>query len=439
VHNERQDLSERLRAGFWFLPVAMCLAAVVLATVTLWVDDHYDGTVDGLLSTGGAIGAQNVLTTVAASMITVGATVLSVTIVAMQLASTQFGPRILTNFVRDRVNQAALGSFVAVFTFAVLVLRRTGNSAASLPRVSVLVALLLTAGAVVMLIVFMHHIATTIQAMNLVGLIARDVGQSMDRLFPEPADSDDVEPATEHPDLDGDGTPVNAVTTGYLQLVDVEDLVELCEQHDLVLRLAVRPGKFVVGHTPVATAWTGDGAADADLSDEVKDELAACFTTGARRTHGQDAEFPVKQLVEVAVRSLSPAINDPITACACTDHLGAALCRLAERRLPPTVLAGADGRARLVHGDPLTFGMMVGVCFDAIRQAADFHVVVYIHLLDALGRLVPCLTDRDQLEPVRRQADLVLERAEQAIPQEADRDVVRRRHEQVLEQIDARA
>jgi len=439
VHNGWQDLHERLRAGFWFLPLGMCLVAVALATLTLWVDDNYDGTLGGLLTTGGAIGAQNVLTTVAASMITVGATVLSVTIVAMQLASTQFGPRILTNFVRDRVNQAALGSFVAVFTFAVLVLRRTGDSAASLPRISVMVALVLTAGAVVMLIVFVHHIATTIQAMNLVGLIARDVGQSMDRIFPEPADFDEVEPARARPDLTGEGAAVNAVTTGYLQLIDLDGLVELCEQHDLVVELGVRPGKFLVGHTPVARAWTGDGSSGADLTDEVKDELAACFTTGPRRTHGQDAEFPVKQLVEVAVRSLSPAINDPITACACTDHLGAALCRLAGRTLPPTVLAGPDGHARVVHGDPLGFGMLVGVCFDAIRQAADHHVVVYIHLLEALERLVPCLTDHDRLEPVRRQADLVLERAEQVIPQEADRDVVRGRHERVLEKVDGRA
>ena len=438
MHNVGQSLSERLRASFWFLPLGMCLVAVVLATLTLSIDDHYDGTLGGLIATAGPTGAQNVLTTVAATMITVGATVLSVTIVAMQLASTQFGPRILTNFVRDRVNQASLGSFVAVFVYSVIVLRRTGDSPDSLPRVSVFVAQLLTAGAVVMLIVFVHHIAKTIQAMNLVGLIARDVGESMDRLFPEPAADDDVEPAEQCPDLEGKGTTVDAVTTGYLQLVDLEDLVELCEEHDLLLRLSVRPGKFLVGHTPVARAWTGDGGSAADLSDEVRDELAGCFTTGPRRTHGQDAEFPVKQLVEVAVRSLSPAINDPITACACTDHLGAALCRLAERRMPPDVLAGPDGRARIVHGDPLTFAMMVGVCFDQIRQAADFHVTVYIHLLEALERAVPCLTEAEQLEPVRRQADLVLERAEQAIAQEADRDAVRRRHARVVELLDER-
>lgn len=431
MHNGRQSLQERVRAGFWFLPLGMCVIALALATLTLWLDDNYDGTLGGLLTTGGPVGAQNVLTTVAASMITVGATVMSVTIVAMQLASTQFGPRILTNFVRDRVNQAALGSFVAVFTFAVMVLRRTGDTVETLPRISVMVALLLTAGAVVMLIVFVHHIATTIQAMNMVGLIARDVGRSMDQLFPEPAESDDAAPAHTRPDLEGEGTRVNAVTTGYVQLIDLDDLVKLCEKHDLVLRLSVRPGKFVVGHTPVASAWTRDGGAPAELSAEVKDELAACFTTGPRRTHDQDAEFPVKQLVEVAVRSLSPAINDPITACACTDHLGAALCRLAERRLPPTVLAGPDGRPRLIHGDPLTFGRMVGVCFDAIRQAADFHVVVYVHLLEALERLGPVCTAADQREAVLREADLVLERAETAVPQEADREVVRRRHARV--------
>lgn len=438
MHTSWQRLDERLRSSFWFFPLCMCLASAATATFTLWLDDNYDGTLGGLLTTGGPIGAQNVLTTVAASMITVGATVTSVTIVAMQLASSQFGPRILTNFVRDRINQASLGSFLAVFVYAVMVLRRTSDSAQDLPRISVMVTIVLTAAAVVMLIVFVHHIATTIQAMNLVGLIARDVGRIMDSLFPDPADSDSVEPAAEEPDLHGEGAEVMAASTGYVQLVDLERLVELGEEHDLVLRFEHRPGKFVVSRTPIARAWTGDGARPADLSDEVKQEIARRFVTGPRRTQDQDAEFPIKQLVEVAVRSLSPAINDPITACACTDHLGAALCRLAERQLPPTVLAGPQGKARLVDGDPLTFAMMVGVCFDSIRQSADYHVVVYLHLLESLGRLVPCCSTDEQLRPVRRQADLVLERAEEAIAQEADREVVRERHAAVMELIDSR-
>jgi uncharacterized membrane protein len=438
VHTWWQTLHERLRAGFWVLPLSMSVAAGVIATFTLWLDDRYDGTLGGLLSAGGPVGAQNVLTTVAASMVTVGATVLSVTVVAMQLASTQFGPRILTNFVRDRVNQAALGSFVAVFVNALLVLRRTNDNPATIPRISLMVTLLLTFGAVAMLVVFVHHIATTIQAMNIVGRISRDVQEVMDRRFPDPHDADEARPAGSDVDLEGRGSPVLALRSGYLQLIDLEKLLGLCEEHDLVLRFAHRPGKFVVDGTPVAHAWSGDGRQPADLDDGLGRELAGAFVTGPRRTHDQDAEFPAKQLVEVAVRSLSPAINDPITACACTDHLGAALCRLAGRREPPTTIAGGDGRPRLVHGDPLTFGMLVGVCFDAIRQSADFHVVVYIHLLESLERLAGCLTREEQAEPVRREADLVLERAEQVVAQEADRDVVRRRHERVLDALDAR-
>ncbi len=438
MHTWWQTLNERLRSGFWVLPLSMSVAAGVIASFTLWIDDNFDGSLGGLLAAGGPIGAQNVLTTVAASMVTVGATVLSVTIVAMQLASTQFGPRILTNFVRDRVNQAALGSFVAVFVNAVLVLRRTNDNPATIPRVSLMVTLLLTAGAVTMLVVFVHHIATSIQAMTIVDRVARDVRRAVDHRFPDPHDADDAHPAAGDVELAGGGAPVLALRSGYLQLVDLEELLERCEQHDLVLHLAHRPGKFVVAETPVAHAWTSDGRAAAELSPRLGRELATAFVTGSRRTHDQDAEFPVKQLVEVAVRSLSPAINDPITACACSDQLGAALCRLATRREPPRVIAGPDGRPRLVHGDPLTFAIMVGVCFDQIRQSADYHVTVYVHLLESLERLAGCLTHDDQAEPVRRQADLVLERAEQVVPQQADRDVVRRRHEQVLAALDAR-
>lgn len=438
MHTWWQTLHERLRSGFWVLPLSMSVAAGVIATLTLWADDGYDGTLGGLLAAGGPIGAQNVLTTVAASMVTVGATVLSVTIVAMQLASTQFGPRILTNFVRDRVNQAALGSFVAVFVNALLVLRRTNDNPETIPRISLMVTLLLTFGAVSMLVVFVHHIATTIQAMTIVGNVASDVQEVMDRRFPDPHDADDAHPTEDDVELTGRGTPVLALGTGYLQLVDLEELVEEAQRHDLLLRLVHRPGKFVVGDTPVAHAWNADGSAAAELSAELGRTLAKAFVTGHRRTHDQDAEFPVKQLVEVAVRSLSPAINDPITACACADQLGAALCRLASRREPPRALAGPDGRTRIVHGDPLTFSMMVGVCFDQIRQSADYHVTVYIHLLESLERLVGCLTRDEQVEPVRRQADLVLERAEQVVAQEADREAVRRRHARVVELLDER-
>lgn len=425
MHTRWDELSERLRSSFWFVPLSMQVVSALLATLTLQIDDRYDGTLGGLLTTAGPIGAQNVLTTVAASMVTVGATVLSITIVVMQLASTQFGPRVLTNFVRDRVNQVALGTFVAVFVYAVLVLRRTGDSPDSLPRISVMVTMLLTATAVVMLIVFMHHIATNIQAMNLVQVVARDVEVKIDSLFPDLEDDiEDARPAAEEPRPEGDGEPVHAGSTGYLQIIDLERLLACAIEHDLVLRIDARPGKFIVSESSVIRVW-----APGRLSDEARDEIVKSFVTGSRRTLQQDVEFPMKQLVEMAVRALSPAINDPITANACVDHLGAALCQVAGRRLPPTVLAGPDGTPRIVLADPLTFERLVGVAFDEIRQAADFHAVVYIHLLESLERAASCCGRAEQLDALRRQGDLVLERAEQAVAQEADRDAVRRRHQ----------
>ncbi|HUF91552.1 MAG TPA: DUF2254 domain-containing protein, partial [Candidatus Limnocylindria bacterium] len=335
-----RNLCERLSTTFWFLPSWMTLAAVGLSFGAIAVDNRVQSKLFGesgywWLYTGGAEGARTLLSTVAGSMITVVGIAFSMTIVSLQLASSQFGPRLLRNFMRDTGNQVVLGTFVATFMYCLLVLRtvrgKDGIVDAFVPNVAVTVGVLLAACSVAVLIYFIHHIAAMIQADNVVAAVSAELDATIERLFPEPVGRPaPTAPSADLPDdFDEQAAPVPAPRTGYLQTVNLDDLMALAREHDLVLRLAHHPGMFMLAGTPVAFAWPR-----ARLDEQVARAAAKAFTIGAQRTPSQDVEFGIWQLVEIAVRALSPGINDPHTAIACVDRLGAALAKIG-RRPPP--------------------------------------------------------------------------------------------------------
>jgi uncharacterized membrane protein len=424
-------LGERTRNSYWFLPTVMLLGAAGFAWVTTNLDEDFDPQklpwIGEFIYSGTTDGAREVLGTIAASMITVAGVVFSITIVSLQLASTQFGPRMLANFMRDRGNQLTLGTFVAAFLYSLLVLRGIrSDKAVDVPHLSVTFAVGLAVAGLAVLIYFIHHIATGIQAPNLVAAIARELRDGVDHLFPDVQESDDVRPASRSAHLPEDfaesATGAAPREAGYIQVVDVVALTKLAREHDLVIRLDRRPGRFVVPQSPFAYA-----APAARVSDDVTAAISAAVVTGARRTSQDDIEFPIRQLVEIAVRALSPAINDPFTASTCVDQVGAGLCLLADRRFPSPSLEDEGGVLRVVHADPITFERLVSAAFEQIRQAASLHTAVYLHLLEALTRLARCVRDPERMEVVRREAGLVREAAEGRVVQAADRKVVEHR------------
>jgi uncharacterized membrane protein len=430
---------DRLRNSYWFVPTLMLLGAAALAWVTTNLDDSFDPEkmrwVGDLIHSGSSDGAREVLGTIAASMITVAGVVFSITIVSLQLASSQFGPRMLANFMRDRGNQITLGTFVAAFLYSLLVLRTIRNDA-TVPHLSVTFAVGLAVAGLVVLIYFIHHISTAIQAPNLIDAIADELRRGVDHLFPDVedvdnADSPEVSPV--FPDgFDERSRPITAPGTGFVQAVDIEDLVKIAADHDLVIRLQTRPGRFVVQRTPFACAYPADR-----VSDEVATAIAECVMPGARRTAQHDIEFPIKQMVEIAVRALSPAINDPVTASTCVDQTGAGLCELAAREFPSPYVLDGQGRLRFVDGDPITWERLVGAGFDQVRQAAAFHTIVYVHMLESLTRIAGCVRHHSRLEPLLREARLVVEAAERHVEAQADRDVIEQRYGALLTAVDS--
>lgn len=423
---------DKLRNSYWFVPTLMLLGAAALAWITTNLDDAYDPEkarwVGDLIDSGSQDGAREVLGTIAASMITVAGVVFSVTIVSLQLASTQFGPRMLANFMRDRGNQITLGTFVAAFLYSLLVLRTidTSTASAKVPHLSVTVAVGLAVAGLSVLIYFIHHISTAIQAPHLIDAIADEMRRGVDHLFPDVEDIDEadtVATADLPVDFDEAARPITAPGTGFVLVVDVEHLVKVAAEHDLVIRLDVRPGRFVVQGTPFASAYPASR-----VTDEVAEAIAKCAATGARRTAQHDIEFPIKQMVEIAVRALSPAINDPFTASTCVDQVSGGLCELGRRSFPAPNVLDSEGHLRFVDGDPLTWERLVGAGFDQVRQAAAFHAQVYVHMLESLTRVAGCVLHSGRLEPLLREGQLIVEAAGRHVEAEADRDVIEQRY-----------
>jgi uncharacterized membrane protein len=411
---------EKLRANLWMLPALLVVAHSGGLALPAWVD------------TGDANAARTILTAIAAAVITVAGVVFSVTIVALTLASTQFGPRILRNFLRDRGTQATLGTFVATFVYSVLVLGSvsTRGSDPFVPHLSTAVALLLVLVDVVVLIYFIHHVTTSIQLNEVVFSIARDLGRAVDTLkgdeAPSPGSGDQVELEELRRRLTRDGVEIPATTSGYLQAIGHDELVAMAAEADAVIELTYRPGHFVtIGH-PLGRVWPGPAAP------AVARLLERAHVTGPHRTLYQDLQFAIDQLVEIAIRALSPAVNDTFTALSCIDWLGDGLARLSGKPLPDGVSRDSSGAIRLLV-PPLGYGQLVNRAFDQIRQAGRGLPAVGIRQLDTLARIAEQTRSDDQRRVIARQAAMLLRQGTDpdAVPEEHDRDDLRRRHDAV--------
>ena len=317
-----QRLAFRLRNSLWFIPGLWVIGAGLLAFVMTWLDTvtpDLDRSLP-LVFCGGPDGARSVLSSIAGSTITVAGVTFSITIVALQLASSQFSPRVLRDFMRDRASQSVLGSFIGAFFYALLVLRSIRSADESgpefVPSLAVTTAIVLAVVAVSMLIYFIHHISTRIQVSSIVAGIASATERAFERQDGAEADggAGGHRPNAELPD--GEARPMAAAHSGYLQLVDRDGLLDLARELDLVLRLEVAPGEWVQRGARVFSVWPA-----ASGSEQLTRRLNGCLTFGPERSLDQDPAFGLRQLVDVAVKALSPGINDPTTAGDCINRV----------------------------------------------------------------------------------------------------------------------
>jgi uncharacterized membrane protein len=347
---ELQAVRERLRQSLWFIPTLFAVGAALLGAVLLAVDRDLAlaGSAAAFAFGGTAEGARSVLSTIAQSMLTFTGLVFTITMLVLQLASSQLSPRVMRTFLRDRANQLVLGLFIATFVYTLVVLREVrtpvDGSEGFVPAVSVWAAFVLLLASVGAFVYYIDHMAHAIRASTVIDNIWTETQAAIDRLYPERLGR--AAPAAEPSfPADDSGPPLPAPVAGVVTGVDEAGLLEAVEQADRRLQLLHRIGDFVPSGAPLARHWGAwdDGALDA---------VRRAIGLGRERTLHQDAAFGFRQLVDVAVRALSTSTNDPTTAVQALDRIHDLLRRLAERQIPSPVRMDEDGVPRLILPRP---------------------------------------------------------------------------------------
>lgn len=398
---ELRRLWMHVQGSYWFIPTVLTLLAIALASITIYLDVQgvsywFRGT--GWLETTGVEGARSLLTVIASSMIAIASTVFAITIAAVAYASGNYGPRLLTNFMNDRGNQVSLGVFIATFVYALLVLRvvdageRVTDPVGFVPQISLFVATVMVFYAVVQLVYFLHHIPASIRINTVLAGIGRSLLEDIGKRFPEGAGSREPQEGTP-------GAPVHPEESGYVEIIDFSTLQEIACDAGALIRLRVRTGDFA--HPGLAVAEVSK----APLDDQLGHKVRSAFAFGSTRTRAQDLEYLIDELVEIAVRALSPGINDPFTAVTCIHWLGAALASLAGRDLhhgPEQDEYDLD-RVRPLADD---FAHFLERSFGAVRKAAASNPIaakIFVEALSHVATSASSLGRRRQVaEEVRR-------------------------------------
>ena len=413
-----RKLASDLGETFWLVPGIIVVLGVIAAFGLVRVDRSGmlpDWLLSGWLYDGGATGARTLLGAVASSTIGVAGTVFSITIAGLSLAAGQMGPRLLRNFTRDRGNQITMGIFLGTFSYALVVLRsvRTRDEGEFVPHLSLSVGILLAFLCVVVLVYFVGHMAGRINVDTVVELVGEDVQRAIRRLAVQ-----EKGPAPPDAAMWRGAAPVMDSRRGYLQQFDADALADWAAAQGAAIRLLVRPGDFIFPGAPIAVISPQTEGADA--------AIRSATALGSERAAADDMEFAVRQLVEVAVRALSPGINDPHTAISVLDRLGAALCDMAPLHLPSGVSV-RDGRAVVVFPG-FNYTGLTDTMFHMIRQNAGRSPAVLIRILEVLTAVVSCEHEAERIGALQRHADLVLGDAERQIATPADLDDIRGRY-----------
>ncbi len=375
-----------MRASYWFLPLVLLVASQVLVFAAGWLDRAYPNAgpvfLPAVFHDTQAEGARALLSLMASSVIGVTGVMFSLTMVAVSFASGNFGPRLVTNFMRDRGNQWSLGLLIATFAFCLQALRivKGPDEPVFVPHLVLAIAMLLTFVSVVVMIYFIHHVPETINVSNITAGLSRRLEAAIAR---EVRATPGPQPAEE---------PIGECLvrlclgqSGYIRTLDADRVEALREQHGWHVRLRAQPGDFVSRNDAVLDIHAG--SADTPPDSRACDALRACFAVGDSRTEDQNPLFLADQLVEIAVRALSPGINDPFTARDCLNRMYAAL------DLALTFDGGLDsrsvgpmGRKRLTVDSLLACTFGAALPYAAQDPMARAHMDDLLHMLSLKAR-----------------------------------------------------
>ncbi|MGD1073326.1 MAG: DUF2254 domain-containing protein [Bryobacteraceae bacterium] len=373
-----------LRGGFLLRPLIIALTLGCAGAVLSWVEESYPALSESVPKTlfpshADPQVAQVILAGIAQSIMTVVSIVFAILLMTLTLASMQFSPRIIVSFSKDRVTQWTLGLFLGTFCYCMAAL----PTARSLPHpfapvFTVFGAMLLALTCVALLLYFIHHISHAISVNHIVDRIAAETEAIIDDVMPLPrrgASLVESVPA----DLNSWDIPVASEASGYIRFIDTRRLVTLARLNQVKVHVVRKVGQFVPEGAPLLMAYRGDR-----LTRESRDEILDAFDLGPSRTLQQDVEFGVLQIVDIALKAISPAVNDPTTAVTCVDQLSRILIRFASRELPASILYDPPDTAR-VSIPWVDFEGLLKSAFHQIRLYSKTDLAVSLRLLRALG------------------------------------------------------
>jgi len=407
-------LSERVRNSLFFVPVACVIFALALAAGMLELDARVNSENAPSLLRFTVDSAREVLATVAGAIITVAAIVFALTGLSVQLASSQFSPRVVRGFLRDRNQQLAIGFMVGTFTYALVILRAVRSPSDDpevVPVLSTGLALGLTVAAVIGIVAFVSRTTHRLQSSELVRSVTDETIEAVVRLFPpggrgEPRALVRAEPR-------GPGRRVRACSAGWITQISPDELLHVLPPGGTA-RVDVEVGQFVHRGRRICTVW-GETADEPNLDRSVN----RAFAVATSRSMQQDVGFGIRQIADIGLRALSPGVNDPTTAHECIVHLGAVSYEFLRRDLPPAEIDG-DGGRRVLLGRGLDYADVVAQAFDEIRQSAASLPSVATALVETLAGVAADLVedgvDPARIEPLARQARLVVAGVRQGRP-----------------------
>ncbi|MBH5323525.1 DUF2254 domain-containing protein [Aurantiacibacter sediminis] len=405
----------RLNANYWFYPALFSIAAACLAFLMVYIDRsgaaQWLNDVDWI-APARPNGAADMLTVMAGSMIGTAATVFSITIAAVAYASGNYGPRLLTNFMEDRGNQISLATFIASFVYALIVLRavRAEDETPALdaatampgftPQLSLLGAYILLAICVGVLVFFLNHIPSSIRINKVLEGIGKRLLEAIRETYPVENETGDAR------EPEG-GEPITSTETGYIQMIDFEDLQAIAKDCDAVFSLSVRTGDFV--HRDL-TLMEVKGVQPDDVAERVR----ACFSLGPTRTPEQDPQFLIDELVEIGLRALSPGINDPFTAITALHWLGAATAEIGRRDLHKDVCGAGDKECPVIPC-PDDFKHYADRGFGSIRSGVATSPSAAQVMLEVLENAAVPTKHEGRREILRLEGELLLKQAQHAL------------------------
>ncbi len=422
-------LWEKLCTTVWFIPTIVSTALVILA-VLLWSLDQYLDTYTWSWTNSfriGTSGIRQVLVVAAGAIISLTGVVFSISVVALTLAATQFGSKILYKFLRDTLNKIVLGLLIGsfLFCFSLLVFIDTNSELNyDIPIISFVGSLLLTVIAIAGLVFFTHRISTTIQADQMIALIGEELNQSIEQTLIDCGSQPDLKTAEQRWRIFTPTTKtetVFSVASGYIEYIDFAKLIFIAEEKKQRFELLCRHGDFVIEGSPVIKIFNVDHCNAAYRS-----ALLSCLSLGRKRTPVNDIEFGIMQLLQIALRALSPGTNDSMTAVSCIDWLSSSIGQMINKNFPINYMEDQAGILRIKKCE-LDFDGTINVMFHTLRQNSKGNEMIMIHLLEAISRILQVCKRQAYAEVLFHHAKLILETSEESFQSDLDtKEIIKR-------------